>query len=176
MKSVKTILVALIAVISLYGLAYWVFFRQGLVYMLPSASSNPFGTSGLRRAANAIFKPAREFDLRLTLDAPLRKRLIGNWRSTLTDDFVTISPELACKFRLGRFKHEGFVKFERDYAGYSTEFRQDDVTHVFIFSVDGGLHSPPLPENVAIASVGHDPKPGYREGDYDAQLTKQAEH
>jgi hypothetical protein len=174
MKSAKLIVLATVAVIGLYGFGYWAFIRRGLVSKLPSAGSDPFDTSGLRGTVQAIFRPARELDLRLTVDARLRKQLIGNWKAEPNNDFVRISPDLACKFRLGRFAYEGPVKFERDYAGYFTEFRQDDTTYVFIFSIDSGIHAPDLPENVAIGFVGHDPTPGFREADYDTQLTKQA--
>jgi hypothetical protein len=175
MKTAGTILITVFVLLGLYAAGYWMLIKRDLVSSLPTATDDPFQTDGLQGAVKEAFEPARELDIRHNHDSPLRKRLIGSWKTDSNDDFVTISPSFHCEFRLGEFTYDGKVEYERAYAGFFTEFRHGQQTHIFIFRPATGPDREVLPENLADAFIGHDPQPRFRERDYDSRLIKQAE-
>jgi hypothetical protein len=170
MKTFKSTAFAILAIFMLYLFGYWVFIKKDLVYYLRVDNKDPFTPSAAQSVIRYVFESVQELDLRLFVDAPVQRSLVGDWKSETNSDFISITPSHECDFRLGKFAHEEKVEYKRDYAGFYTEFLHEGHRYVFIFSPadwNGSISSVE-----AYAFIGHDPNPGFRETDYEVKLTK----
>jgi len=71
----------------------------------------------------------------VNFDRPERKRLRGHWINE-TGDFVTISENDKCNFRLGEFEYSGKVKLIGLTRSYHAEFQNEGLTRYFSFKGD----------------------------------------
>lgn len=162
---------------------------MNLVTALPSGAGDPFDRSGMQGVVREALEPVRELDLQVTHDPPIRDSLRGYWTcdgepyidrfawgrhdgSDGTADFVEISPDGSCRFSLHEFQHVGRVVYDRDYAGFFTEFRHGEKTYIFIFSPDDETWDKEPSKQLAVAFVGHDPEPRFRETDYQVKFRR----
>lgn len=189
MKTLHTAAILVVLLIALCGGGYWLLIRRNLVTALPSGAGAPSGRSGVQGVVREAFEPVREVDLRITHDRPIRDYLTANWKcdgapyierffheppdgSDGSADFVEISPDGSCRFSLHEFQHVGRVVYDRDYAGFFTEFRHGEKTYIFIFSPDDETRDKEPAKQLAVAFVGHDPEPRSREIDYQGKFTR----
>lgn len=170
MKTFKSTAFAILAIFMLYLFGYWVFIKKDLVYYLRVDNKDPFTPSAAQSVITYIFEPVQELDLRLFMDAPIQRSLVGDWKSETSSDFISVTSGHECAFRLGKFTHAKKVEYKRAYAGFYTEFLHEGRRYVFIFSPadwNGGFSSVE-----AYAFIGHNPTPGIREIDHEVKLTK----
>lgn len=191
MKHLRTAAVIVMLVLLTVVGSYWLLMRKDYISALPSDADDPFGDSEVQATVKEAFEPIRELDLHITYDRPLKQFLFGEWRcheppyiekffyeppdgSDGSTDFVEIEPDGSCRFRLHEFEYEGGVTYDRAYAGYFVEFPHGDKTHIFIFSPDDQTWEEEPPKRLAVAFVGHDPKPRYREIDYQGLFARRS--
>lgn len=174
MKTARTTLASVLLLLALYLGGYWLLIKRDFVSKL-GPSNDPFQTSNIQRLIKGAFEPAHEVDLRVTHDRPLRDHLIGYWSSGSTSALVRVHQDHSCEFRLGDFHYEGPVEYDRDYAGFFVKFSHEGRRYIFILSYSSGIDTPDLTDDKAIGFIGHDPKPLYRETDFEIELTRGVE-
>lgn len=189
MKHLKTAAVIVLLLLVTIAGSYWLLIRKDLVSALPTNDDDPFGHTGIQGKVKDALEPLRELDPQVTHDRPLQRFLVGEWGcyeppyiekffyeppdgSDGSTDFVEIEPDGSCRFRLHEFHYEGRVTYDRDYAGYFVEFPHGDRTYIFIFSPDDETWDAEPSKRLAVAYVGHDPKPLYREIDYQGRFAR----
>lgn len=145
MKTFRNVVAALGILLLLYGGAYWRFAREdmrgGYLNIGPAFSSD-VEWSDWRK----FFVPVASMDYRMNVVRPLRKRLVGHWKSANSEDFVTFARDGQCSFRIGEIEHAGKAEilgsicytmdFERDRKSYNFSFLADPITGENIASVD----------------------------------------
>jgi hypothetical protein len=92
--------------------------------------------------------------------------------TTWSNDFIKISPNGDCLFRVYDFQYEGKVDYDEAYAGFYTKFEHNDKTHIFIFTPDNRTWNEVDPNRLALAFIGHDSKPLSREIDYEGYFRR----
>jgi hypothetical protein len=181
MKTPGRITATLIALLTLYVLGYWLFFKKGWYYDLLGYSLHSEIMQWTTGTLYTVFTPMRKLDRHLNLEIPMRNQLIGDWQSHTTTDNVVISPNLDCHFQLGDFVFAGKVEYDPLIDGLSAKFQHQGQNQIFSFTL--GSQNDPFEvvnpfgsesgEVKAHASVGRETSPSLPPViDYETGLTK----
>ncbi len=132
MKTAGKITATLALLLGLYLLSYWLLFKKDWLYRSAVDPVNPFGSPKLYEALYTSFEPIRKLDLILNIDVPTKKRLTGQWHSDIPGDFVSLSPDQTCRFKLAEFAFEGKAEYKRSKYGFIMEFPHQGRLHTLV--------------------------------------------
>ncbi len=132
MRTTRNLIIALAALVLLYVGAYWICARDRRDEI---AESRPYRLSDLGTPRQIIFFPAAELDLRMTFDRDVRKVFAGHWVSDIPGEFVTISENGCCSFRLGEWDYSGKLVINRGTVSCRALHEYQGLSYLFIFKL-----------------------------------------
>lgn len=145
MKTAARLTATLIALLALYVFGYWFLIKKDWLLEINIGSTNPLLPSPFNQAVHKVFVPLAELDRYWNVTIPTRKYLTGHWCAQAGNDFVTLSPEGECQFRLGQFTFNGKAEYYSHHLCFKVEFNHENRVHRFILGDESMICTPGPP-------------------------------